>query len=104
MYLGELSGLKLGPATRDAFGETFRELGKTNPRLVTVDGDVGNSTRTEPFALAFPERAFNVGIAESNMVTSLELAACGKISSPLRLFPARQRVRPDSHVDRLSPR
>lgn len=80
MYLGELSGLKLGPATRDAFGEAFKELGKMNPRLVTVDGDVGNSTRTEPFALAYPDRAFNVGIAESNMVSVAGgLASCGKI-------------------------
>lgn len=80
MYLGEISGLKLGPAPRDAFGEAFKELGKTNARLVTVDGDVGNSTRTEPFAHAFPDRAFNVGIAESNMVSIAGgLAACGKI-------------------------
>jgi transketolase len=80
MYLGEISGLKLGKATRDAFGDTLKELGKDNLRLVTVDGDVGNSTRTEPFALAYPERAFNVGIAESNMVSVAGgLAACGKI-------------------------
>ena len=80
MYLGEISGLKLGPAPRDAFGDAFKELGKSNPQLVTVDGDVGNSTRTEPFALAYPDRAFNVGIAESNMVSIAGgLAACGKI-------------------------
>lgn len=55
-------------------------MGKDNLRLVTVDGDVGNSTRTEPFSLAYPERAFNVGIAESNMVSVAGgLAACGKI-------------------------
>lgn len=80
MYFGQLSGLKLGPATRDAFGDALKELGATNPHLVTVDGDVGNSTRTEPFALAYPDRAFNVGIAESNMVSVAGgLAACGKI-------------------------
>lgn len=80
MYLGEISGFKLGKATRDAFGDTLKELGRENLRLVTVDGDVGNSTRTEPFALAYPERAFNVGIAESNMVSVAGgLAACGKI-------------------------
>jgi len=80
MYSGEISGLKLGVATRDAFGETLKELGQTNLRLVTVDGDVGNSTRTEPFAQAYPDRAFNVGIAESNMVSIAGgLAACGKI-------------------------
>ncbi len=80
MYLGEISGLKLGKATRDAFGDMLKELGKQNSLLVTVDGDVGNSTRTEPFALEYPDRAFNVGIAESNMVSVAGgLAACGKI-------------------------
>jgi transketolase len=80
MYLGEASGLPLGQATRDAFGEALKELGASNDRLCTVDGDVGNSTRTEPFAKAYPDRAFNVGIAESNMVSVAGgLAACGKI-------------------------
>jgi transketolase len=80
MYLGEASGLSLGPATRDAFGAALKDLGASNERIVTVDGDVGNSTRTEIFAKAFPERAFNVGIAESNLVSIAGgLAACGKI-------------------------
>lgn len=80
MYLGELSGLKLGKATRDAFGDALKAAGGNNPAIVTVDGDVGNSTRTEVFALAYPDRAFNVGIAESNMVSVAGgLAACGKI-------------------------
>jgi transketolase len=80
MYAGEISGLKLGKATRDAFGDALKELGAEYPNIVTVDGDVGNSTRTEPFALAYPDRAFNVGIAESNMVSVAGgLAACGKI-------------------------
>lgn len=80
MYAGELSGLKLGKATRDAFGEALRDLGAEIPELVTVDGDVGNSTRTEYFAKAYPERAFNVGIAESNMVgVAGGLAGSGKI-------------------------
>lgn len=80
MYLGEYSGLKMGPATRDAFGDALKEVGGKNPNIVTVDGDVGNSTRTEVFALAYPERAFNVGIAESNLVSVAGgLAGCGKI-------------------------
>jgi transketolase len=80
MYLGEYSGLKMGPATRDAFGDALKEFGSKNERVVTVDADVGNSTRTEIFALAFPERAFNVGIAESNLVgVAGGLAGCGKI-------------------------
>ncbi len=79
MGIGELSGYKLGQATRDAFGEELEKLGASYPNVVVVDGDVGNSTRTEPFAKAFPERAFNVGIAESNMVSVAGgLAAAGK--------------------------
>jgi transketolase len=58
----------------------LKELGGEFPTVVTVDGDVGNSTRTEWFAKAFPDRAFNVGIAESNMVgVAGGLAAAGKI-------------------------
>lgn len=79
MQIGQASGLKPGKATRDAFGEALKALGESNPNIVTVDGDVGNSTRTEPFAQAFPERGFNVGIAESNMVSVAGgLAATGK--------------------------
>ncbi len=79
MYFGESSGLKLGKATRDAFGAVLKELGEKYPDVVVVDSDVGNSTRTELFAKAYPERAFNVGIAESNMVSVAGgLAACGK--------------------------
>jgi transketolase len=70
----------MGEATRDAFGTALKELGGDFPKVVVVDGDVGNSTRTEVFAKAFPERAFNVGIAESNMVgVAGGLAAAGKI-------------------------
>lgn len=79
MRIGEAAGLKLGEATRDAFGKALKELGERFPDVVTVDGDVGNSTRTEWFAEAFPDRAFNVGIAESNMVSIAGgLAGSGK--------------------------
>jgi transketolase len=79
MQIGELSGLKLGQATRDAFGDALKDLGNKYPEVVVVDGDVGNSTRTEVFAKAFPDRAFNVGIAESNMVSVAGgLAGSGK--------------------------
>lgn len=79
MAIGELSGLKMGPATRDAFGDALKALGAKFPNVVTVDGDVGNSTRTEVFGKAFPDRAFNVGIAESNMVSVAGgLASTGK--------------------------
>ncbi|MFP6767620.1 MAG: transketolase C-terminal domain-containing protein [Planctomycetaceae bacterium] len=80
MGIGEKSGLSPGPATRDAFGKALESLGERFPEIVVVDGDVGNSTRTEAFAKAFPNRAFNVGIAEANMVgVAGGLASCGKI-------------------------
>ena len=72
--------LKVGKATRDAFGEALRDIGKTDQRIVVVDGDVNNSTRTEWFAKEAPERFFNLGIAESNLVgVGAGLAARGKI-------------------------
>jgi transketolase len=70
---------KTGKSTREAFGLALAEVGKTDAQIVVVDGDVHNSTRTEHFAKLFPERFFNVGIAESNMVgVAAGLAACGK--------------------------
>jgi transketolase len=79
MNIGKRIGLEYGKATRDAFGETLLELGRENPGLVVVDGDVANSTRTEHFGKEFPERFFNVGIAESNLIgVSAGLAASGK--------------------------
>jgi transketolase len=77
--LGKRIGLEYGKATRDAFGETLLELGRENPDIVVVDGDVANSTRTEYFAGEFPDRFFSVGIAESNLVgVASGLAASGK--------------------------
>jgi transketolase len=72
--------LTMGKATRDAFGEALRDLGRERSEIVVVDGDVSNSTRTEWFGKEFPDRFFNCGIAESNMVgVSAGLAASGKI-------------------------
>jgi transketolase len=79
MDIGKSIGLEYGPPTRNAFGETLREIGRENQNLVVVDGDVGNSTRTEYFGKEFPERFFNVGIAESNLVgVASGLAMAGK--------------------------
>lgn len=81
MIIGKSIGLKVGKATRDAFGEAFRELGREFPNLVAVDADVANSTRTEWFGKEFPDRFFNVGIAESDMVgVAAGLAGSGKIA------------------------
>lgn len=79
MDIGKRVGLDYGQPTRNAFGEALRELGRENGDLVVVDGDVGNSTRTQYFGDEFPQRFFNVGIAESNLVgIASGLAASGK--------------------------
>lgn len=70
----------MGAPTRDAFGEALAELGAKDSRIVVVDGDVADSTRTKKFFDAFPDRAWNVGIAESNLVgIGSGLAASGKV-------------------------
>lgn len=69
-----------GPATREAFGQALAEAG-SDERIVVVDGDVNNSTFTNHFKEKYPERFFNVGIAESNMVgVAAGLAGAGKIA------------------------
>ena len=55
-------------ASRAAFGEALVDLGTTDPRIVTLDADLSKSTMTGAFAKKFPARAFNLGIAESNMI------------------------------------
>lgn len=71
---------KLGPATRDAYGETLIELGKENPNVVVLDADLSKSTKTAAFGEKFPERFFNVGIQEADMVgIAAGLAYSGKI-------------------------
>ncbi len=71
---------KLGLATRDAYGKTLVELGKTNPNIVVLDADLSKSTKTEAFGKAYPDRFFNVGIAEANLVgIAAGLASSGKI-------------------------
>lgn len=80
MTLGTRAGLEMGKATRDAFGRALQEIGSSNDRIVVVDGDVANSTRAEWFGKDHPDRFFNVGIAESNLIgVAAGLAACGKI-------------------------
>jgi transketolase len=70
----------MGAPTRDAFGEALLELGAEDERIVVVDGDTIDSTRTKAFIDKFPSRGWNVGIAESNMVgIGAGLAASGKI-------------------------
>ena len=67
-------------ATREAFGETLIELAAEGIDVVAVDADLSGSTTTAKFAKAYPERFFNVGIAEQNMIgTAAGLAVAGKV-------------------------
>lgn len=61
-------GLTLGKATRDAYGEALRDLGKSHPEIVVLDADLSKSTKSAAFGEAFPDRFWNVGIQEANMV------------------------------------
>jgi transketolase len=72
--------LKLGPATREAFGKALVELGQANPNVVVLDADLSKSTYTAEFGKKFPDRFFECGIAEANMVAiGAGLASSGKI-------------------------
>jgi len=65
---------------RDIYGQTLVELGRKNKDIVVLDADLSSSTRTSIFAKEFPERFFNFGVAEQNMLaTAAGLASCGKI-------------------------
>ena len=67
-------------ATREAYGEALKELGAENKDIVVLDADLSKSTKTAVFKKAYPERFFNIGIAEQNMMgTAAGMATMGKI-------------------------
>ncbi|RJQ08310.1 MAG: transketolase family protein [Bacillota bacterium] len=67
-------------ATREAYGEALVEAGGARPDIVVLDADLSASTRTQLFAEKYPDRFFNMGIAEANMIgVAAGLAAAGKI-------------------------
>ena len=72
--------IKLGAATREAFGRALVELGRENKDVVVCDADLSKSTMTTYFAKEFPERFISLGIAEANMcAVGAGLALAGKI-------------------------
>jgi transketolase len=74
------AGLELGKATRDAYGEALRDLGREHDDVVVLDADLAKSTKSWTFGAEFPERFFNVGIQEANMVGMAGgLAMAGKV-------------------------
>ncbi len=78
-------------ATRESYGETLKELAEEYKDLVVLDADLAAATKTGIFKKAYPERFFDCGIAEANMMgVAAGLAACGKIpfASTFAMFAA----------------
>ena len=78
-------------ATRQSYGEALLELGKENKQIVVFDADLASATKTNLFAKEFPNRFFDMGIAEQNMIsTAAGMATCGKIpyASTFAVFAA----------------
>ena len=78
-------------ATREAYGKTLVELGAKNPNLVVMDADLSKSTKTADFGKVYPERFFNMGIAEQNLYgAAAGLALSGKVvcASTFAMFAA----------------
>jgi len=78
-------------ATRQAYGKVLVEIGAENPNLVVMDADLSKSTMTAEFGKAYPERFFNMGIAEQNLYgAATGLALSGKVvcASTFAMFAA----------------
>jgi len=78
-------------ATRQSYGEALLELGKENENIVVLDSDLASATKTDLFAKEFPNRFFDMGIAEQNMIsTAAGMSTCGKIpyASTFAVFAA----------------
>ena len=78
-------------ATRQSYGEALLDLGSKNNDIVVLDADLSGATKTDLFAKKYPDRFFDMGIAESNMIsTAAGLATCGKIpyASTFAVFAA----------------
>lgn len=78
-------------ATRQSYGEILKELGEQNENIVVLDADLSTATKTEIFAKEFPNRFFDMGIAEQDMIgTAAGFATCGKIpfASTFAVFAA----------------
>jgi transketolase len=105
---GELFSKAKQQPTRHAYAETLLELGETNPDIVVLDADVSKSIGTNKFAQKFPERSFNFGIAEQNMMAAAAgMATTGLIpfASTYAVFAsmrALDQVRNSIHYPRLN--
>ena len=78
-------------ATRESYGEVLVQLGKENKQIVVLDADLASATKTIKFAKEFPDRFFDIGIAEQDMMsTAAGFATCGKTpyASTFAMFAA----------------
>ncbi len=78
-------------ATRQSYGEALVELGKENEKIIVLDADLSSATKTNLFAKEFPNRFFDIGISEQDMIgTAAGFATCGKIpyASTFAVFAA----------------
>ena len=83
--------INIKKATRQSYGEALLELGKENKNIVVFDSDLAGATKTDLFAKEFPDRFFDMGIAEQNMIsTAAGISTCGKIpyASTFAVFAA----------------
>lgn len=79
----------MAKATRDAYGETLRDLGKERDDIVVLDADLSGSTKTNLFKKEFPDRFFNAGVAEQNLVgmaAGLSLSGLVPFASSFAMF------------------
>jgi len=82
-------------ATRQSYGEALAELGKINQNVVVLDADLSEATKTNIFAKEFPDRFFDMGISEQDMIsTASGFATTGKIpyASTFAIFAARKSI------------
>ena len=78
-------------ATRQSYGEALLELGRKNKDIIVLDADLAGATKTDLFAKEFPDRFFDMGIAEQDMIsTASGISTCGKIpyASTFAVFAA----------------
>lgn len=85
--------LDIKKATRQSYGEELAKLGEENENIVVLDADLSGATKTEIFAKKFPERFFDMGISEQDMIgTAAGLATFGNIpyASTFAMFATRK--------------
>ncbi len=87
--------LDITKATRESYGEKLAELGEKNKDIVVLDADLSGATKTSVFAKKFPDRFFDMGISEQDMMsTAAGLSTFGKIpfASSFAMFATRKSI------------